>query len=206
MPPGRWTAQKPWGRETTPGRVPSPTRARISPEPRSLKARTRSPSRMPRPAASSAWIWRRGSPSAFRWRGSPPWLELLKWSVDFVVSRAVQIAWSQLAVAGPQHRVVYPSAAGLTLPGPVLGMVLLVTALAVSERMVKLMRPLAEGILSHLSLLFVPAGVGVVGHVATLGSQALALLAAVVLSTVLAIAAGALAFVAVARLTGSADD
>ena len=92
------------------------------------------------------------------------------------------------------------------LPGPVIGMLLMLALLLTLPRFVTLMRPLAEGILAHLSLLFVPAGVGVVGHVATLGSQAVALLVAVVLSTVLAIAAGALTFVAVARLTGAGDD
>ena len=92
------------------------------------------------------------------------------------------------------------------LPGPVIGMLLMLALLLTLPRFVALMRPLAEGILAHLSLLFVPAGVGVVGHVATLGTQAVALLVAVVLSTVLAIAAGALTFVAVARLTGAGDD
>lgn len=51
-----------------------------------------------------------------------------------------------------------------------------------------------------------PAGLGVVGHAATLGPQAFGLGVAIVASTVLAIAAGAGAFVLVARLTGSADD
>ena len=95
---------------------------------------------------------------------------------------------------------------GLAVPGPVIGMLLMLALLLTLPRFLTLMRPLAEGILAHLSLLFVPAGVGVVGHVATLGTQAVALLVAVVLSTVLAIAAGALTFVAVARLTGAGDD
>jgi holin-like protein len=54
--------------------------------------------------------------------------------------------------------------------------------------------------------LFVPAGVGVVGHFAALGVQTLTLLTAVIVSTILAIAVGSLTFVAVARLTGSQDD
>ncbi len=92
------------------------------------------------------------------------------------------------------------------LPGPVIGMILMLGLLAASPRFVGFMRPLAEGILANLSLLFVPAGVGVVGHISTLGAQAITLLIAVVASTLLAIAAGALAFVAVARLTGSVDE
>ncbi|MCU0817030.1 MAG: CidA/LrgA family protein [Cypionkella sp.] len=96
-------------------------------------------------------------------------------------------------------------ATGLGLPGPVLGMVLMLAAMVALPQVAALMRPTAQGILGHLSLLFVPAGVGVVGHVATLGSQTFAILAAVVGSTVLAIAAGALTFAAVARLTGAMD-
>ncbi|MDO8885158.1 CidA/LrgA family protein, partial [Pseudotabrizicola sp.] len=94
----------------------------------------------------------------------------------------------------------------LPLPGPVLGMVLMLAALNASPRFAALIRPTAQGILSHLSLLFVPAGVGVVGHFATLGTQTAAILLAVVGSTILAITAGALTFALVARLTGSRDD
>lgn len=92
------------------------------------------------------------------------------------------------------------------LPGPVIGMLLMLGLLAASRRFAGVMRPVAEGILANLSLLFVPAGVGVVGHISTLGGQAVALLIAVAASTLLAVAAGALAFVAVARITGSADE
>ena len=97
------------------------------------------------------------------------------------------------------------TARGLSLPvpGPVLGMVALTLALALSARLMALMRPLAEGILSHLSLLFVPAGVGVIGHLTALGAMGPALALAIVASTAAAIAVGALTFAAVARLTGS---
>ena len=88
---------------------------------------------------------------------------------------------------------------GLPVPGPVLALGLLLAALALLPRLEAVLRPTATVILAHLSLLFVPAGVGVVGHLNTLGDQALAVGVALVGSTVLAIAAGALAFVAVAR-------
>ena len=78
---------------------------------------------------------------------------------------------------------------GLPVPGPVIGMVLLLGLLVALPRLAVLARPTAEGILANLSLLFVPAGVGVVGHLSTLGAQAASLLVAVVVSTVLAIAA-----------------
>lgn len=61
--------------------------------------------------------------------------------------------------------------AGLPVPGPVIGLVLLVLLLLARDRLTLLARgPLkvggvetsAKGLLAHLSLLFVPAGVGVV--------------------------------------------
>lgn len=96
--------------------------------------------------------------------------------------------------------------AGLPLPGPVLGMVFLVGALVAVPRLANVMRPVTQGILGHMSLLFVPAGVGVVGHTAAFGGQGLGLMLALVLSTVSAIAVGALTFAAVARATGNRDD
>ncbi len=90
----------------------------------------------------------------------------------------------------------------LPLPGPVLGMALLFVALAAVPRLAAAIAPTARVLLAHLSLLFVPAGVGVVGHLDRLGTEGAAILVALVLSTVLAIAAGALAFVATARAAG----
>jgi holin-like protein len=90
---------------------------------------------------------------------------------------------------------------GLPLPGPVIGMALLFAALVALPRLAPAITPTARGLLAHLSLLFVPAGVGVVGHLDRLGSDGAALMVAIVGSTVLAMVAAALTFVAVARLT-----
>ncbi len=98
-------------------------------------------------------------------------------------------------------------ALALPVPGPVLGMGALFVLMLASPRVAGAVRPVGEGILRHLSLLFVPAGVGVVGHLGALGEHVLGLGVALVASTVLAIAAGALTFRAVARLLdGPADD
>lgn len=94
-------------------------------------------------------------------------------------------------------------AAGLPVPGPVLGMGLMLALLSLSDRVAALVVPVGEGILRHLALLFVPAGVGVVGHLDRLGTQAGWLMLAIVVSTFLALLAGALTFLAVARLTGT---
>ncbi len=96
-------------------------------------------------------------------------------------------------------------ALSLPVPGPVLGMALLWALMSAHAPLAAAVRPVGEGILRHLSLLFIPAGVGVVGHLDRLGPQALALGLAILVSTALAIAAGALAFALVARLTGSPD-
>jgi holin-like protein len=97
-------------------------------------------------------------------------------------------------------------ALALALPGPVLGMILMAAALQLFPRFADILRPTAQGLLSHMSLLFVPAGVGVVGHFAAFEGQGLGLALAIIGSTVAAIAVGALSFVAVARLTGSRDE
>lgn len=89
---------------------------------------------------------------------------------------------------------------GLPAPGPVIGMALLFLLMLVKPRIAMLVQPVGEAILRHLSLLFVPAGVGVVGHLAMLSNYGVGLAVALVVSTVLALAAGAGAFMLVAKL------
>jgi holin-like protein len=57
-------------------------------------------------------------------------------------------------------------------------------------------------LLAHLSLLFVPAGTGVLVHLARVQAEWAAIAVALLLSTTLTIAVGAIVFVAVARLRG----
>lgn len=80
-------------------------------------------------------------------------------------------------------------------PGPVLGLVLLLALLtwpafarAAGERV----GAAAEALLAHLSLLFVPIGVGVVSHLGLLGEHAAAIVAVLLLSSWLGIAVTAL--------------
>lgn len=93
----------------------------------------------------------------------------------------------------------------LPLPGPVVGLCLLVAACILRPALADRLRPTAQGLLAHLSLFFVPAGVGVVAHWPVLRDHGIGLVLAIMGSTVLAIAAGALAFQTVARWTGSVD-
>ncbi|WP_128254743.1 CidA/LrgA family protein [Falsirhodobacter deserti] len=91
----------------------------------------------------------------------------------------------------------------LPLPGPVIGMLLMLGLLVTSPRTEAMMRPVIAVFLANLSLLFVPAGAGVVAFLGQLRAEGLALAVTLVGSTVAALLAGAFAFLAVARLTGN---
>lgn len=93
-------------------------------------------------------------------------------------------------------------AAGLALPGPVLGLALLLGALVALPRLADRIRGTADALLDHLALLFVPAGVGIVGHLGVFGRDGLGLAAALLGSTALAILAAAWTFARVARAMG----
>ena len=83
-------------------------------------------------------------------------------------------------------------ALALPVPGPVLGMVLLLAFLLLNESAVAALRPTCVELLKHLSLLFVPAGVGVMLHVARIANEWLPIVAALLGSTALAIVVTAL--------------
>lgn len=95
---------------------------------------------------------------------------------------------------------------GLSVPGPVIGMALLALLLIRMPRLLETVRTPALGLLAHLSLLFVPAGVGIVGHLDALGANVVGLVAAIIGSTAAAIAVGALTFRGVARLIGAGEE
>lgn len=76
---------------------------------------------------------------------------------------------------------------GLPLPGPVIGMVLLLVAL----RWPAVQTPVAvcaDFLLSHLSLLFVPVGVGVMTHLSLVSQYGVRMLVVVLLSTLAGLA------------------
>lgn len=91
---------------------------------------------------------------------------------------------------------------GLPVPGPVLGLALLILLLWTRQGLAGTMRPTTGIILANLSLMFVPAGVGVIGNLGVLADDGLALLAILVASTLLAMLATVATFLAVRRLTG----
>ena len=88
-------------------------------------------------------------------------------------------------------------AAHLPVPGPVIGMLLLTAGLLVRSGMDRAesrasadaseLAPLANGLISHMGLLFVPAGVGVIAQLAVLEAQWLPILAGLVGSTLVSL-------------------
>ena len=96
--------------------------------------------------------------------------------------------------------------AGLPVPGPVAGMALLFAALLLRGKAPNALAAAAGGLGQHLSLLFVPAGVGVMMYVGQVASEWLPIAAALLVSTVLAIAATALTFARLVRRQRNAQD
>ena len=88
----------------------------------------------------------------------------------------------------------------LTVPGPVIGLVLLLLAMLATDRIgnnpaAQLKQSLvvtAETLLGHLPLLFVPIGVGVVMHITLLEGQLAAVLGVIFIGTVLTVGFSAL--------------
>ena len=90
---------------------------------------------------------------------------------------------------------------GLSVPGPVLGLGLLLFLLRVWPALAEKLRPTIGVILANLALMFVPAGVGVIGNLEVLSKDWLVLLVILTLSTLLAMLATVGTFIGVRRLT-----
>lgn len=80
----------------------------------------------------------------------------------------------------------------LPVPGPVVGMVLLFTGLLVRGSLDDDLRKSAQGLLKLLSLLFIPAGSGIVAYGALLREEWLPIAVAVFAGTLLTMAVTAL--------------
>ena len=80
----------------------------------------------------------------------------------------------------------------LPIPGPVIGMALLFGILLKRGGPSEGLRSTSQGLLSHLSLLFVPAGTGVILHIQRMADEWLPLTISLLLSTGLTIVVSAL--------------
>lgn len=87
------------------------------------------------------------------------------------------------------------------VPGPVLGMVILFCGLLVRGSVPEEMSAVTGGLLQNLSLLFVPAGVGVMLHAQLLAENWVALSFALVLSAAITLVVTGLVMTWMARLT-----
>jgi holin-like protein len=97
----------------------------------------------------------------------------------------------------------------LPLPGPVVGLLILLVALFIARHRGRVdastvdttsLGAVSNGLLASLGVLFVPAGVGVIQHLHLLGREGPALFITLLLSTVLTLIVTVWVFVAVSRL------
>lgn len=88
---------------------------------------------------------------------------------------------------------------GLAVPGPVLGMVLLFVFLVLRQGPGHELQHTSQNLLGHLSLLFVPAGTGVMLHLHRLQEEWLPIVLSLVVSTAFTLALTALLLQALTR-------
>lgn len=78
-------------------------------------------------------------------------------------------------------------ALSLPVPGPVIGMVLLFCYLLIKSDAAEKLAPTTLEFLKHLSLLFIPAGVGIMVHAHRVATEWLPIAAALIISTMVSL-------------------
>lgn len=91
----------------------------------------------------------------------------------------------------------------LPIPGPVVGMVLLFGGLVIYGRVPDSLAAVSGELLGNLSLLFVPAGVGVMLHAQRLADNWLAIVLALLLSTAITLVVTGVVMAAARRMTAA---
>ncbi len=89
---------------------------------------------------------------------------------------------------------------GIPVPGPVLGMIMLFITLLIKGSASKSLEGASTTLLSHLSLLFIPAGVGMMVHFDRIMNEWVSIGIALLLSTVVTLIFSALMMLAMAKL------
>lgn len=89
---------------------------------------------------------------------------------------------------------------GLPVPGPVVGMVLLFLTLLLHGSLTESMEHSSVAFLCHLSLLFVPAGVGIMIHFQRIANEWMPITIALILSTLITMTLSALIMTGMNRL------
>ena len=90
---------------------------------------------------------------------------------------------------------------GLPIPGPVIGTILMFVLLLIRGQVPGALRDVSRGLLTNLSLLFVPAGVGIIQHLDRIRGEWVGIVAALIGSTVLTMIVAVVVFRLVSRLT-----
>jgi putative effector of murein hydrolase LrgA (UPF0299 family) len=96
----------------------------------------------------------------------------------------------------------FAAVTGLPVPGPVFGMAILFVGLLVTGGLPEGLAKVTDALLGNLSLLFVPAGVGVMLHAGLIGRDWLPISVALVASTLLTIAVTATVMSWLGRVKG----
>ena len=94
----------------------------------------------------------------------------------------------------------------LPIPGPVLGMVMMLICLILKYGLIEEVRPTANILLAHLALLFVPAGIGVIRQTERITSEWLAITLVNVLGTAITMLVTAFTIQWAAKYLGVDDD
>lgn len=94
----------------------------------------------------------------------------------------------------------------LPFPGPVLGMLLLFVGLMVRGEIPDGLKQVSDFLLRHLALLFVPAGVGLMAHFGLVARDWMPILAALVVSTALALVVTMAILSALIRFRSRSDE
>lgn len=95
---------------------------------------------------------------------------------------------------------------GIPVPGPVIGMVLMLLSFFVRDDLINRVRPSAGVLLANLSLLFVPAGVGIMRHGQRFVDEGVGIMIALVASTVIAMVVTAYVIIAMQKWLKLSDE
>ena len=90
-------------------------------------------------------------------------------------------------------------ALNLPIPGPVIGMLLLLVTLIIRGRAPEPLVRLSHELLQHLALLFVPAGVGIIAHFQLIQAEWVSLTLALVVSLIVTLTVTGLSMKAFTR-------
>jgi holin-like protein len=93
----------------------------------------------------------------------------------------------------------------LPVPGPVVGMIFLLATLLIHDRAIEDFKEGSAVLLQHLSLFFVPAGIGVIVHLGRIADEWLPILLSILISTFAGMAAAVWVFRIMAPRNGDGE-